>query len=238
MRSVTTTLAVLEAVGVLQPVGVSEVARYTGLAKTTSHRVLQALAEEGWIRATDVERTRWSLTNRVLSLAGQFAKDSDVRALALPAMQELHRRTGETIHLTVPEGTQVVLLDKIDTVKPVRTHSWVGGTAPIHASASGRAMLSHLPDAEVRAVVDASVDAEALLAELAEIRERGYALNVAMWNADVAAAGAAVLDPGGRPVAALSISMPLHRFPEEIREEYGELVRAAAVAATGQPWPS
>ncbi|WP_219419641.1 IclR family transcriptional regulator [Pseudonocardia nigra] len=247
MRSVTTTLAVIEAVGELQPVGVSDVARRAGVPKTTAHRVLQALGELGWIRSTDEVQVRWTLSNKVLTLAAQFANGSDVLELALPAMRELHRRTGETIHLTVPEKTQVVLLHKIESTKPVRTYSWVGGAAPIHATSSGKAILARLPEAEVRALFADGLDRftertitdlQELLDDLAEIRERGYALNTSEWRNDVAATAAVILDPADRPVAALSISMPLHRFPRELWEEYGELVRTAAVVATGKPWPA
>ena len=247
MRSVITTLSVLEAVGELQPVGVSDVARRAGVPKTTAHRVLQALGTLGWIRPTDEAQVRWTLSNRVLTLAAQFAIGSDILELALPAMRELHRRTGETIHLTVPEGTEVVLLHKIESTKPVRTYSWVGGTSPIHATSSGKAILACLPEAEVTALLGEGlerstdrtiVDLERLHEDLRAIRERGYALNAAEWRNDVAATAAAILDPIGRPIAALSISMPLHRFPAELWEEYGALVSTAAVVATGKPWPA
>lgn len=241
MGSVATALAVLETVGEQQPVGVSDVARSLGIPKTTAHRMLQELKLLGWIRISGSDVPRWSLTSKVLTLAGQVVAVSDVRQLALPAMHELNERTGETIHLTVPDDGHVVLLDKVDSTHPVRAWSWVGGRAPIHVTASGKSILACLPEEEVRALLSSGLqqytelkhrDVDALLVELAAVRTRGYALNPGEWRADVASCGAAVLDSTGRPVAALSISMPRHRFPEEKWARYGALVRDAALVAS------
>ncbi len=244
MGSVATAFAILETVGEQQPVGVSDIARALGIPKTTTHRMLQELRALGWIRGSGGDDApRWSLTSKVLTLAGQVAAASDVRQQALPAMHELNARTGETIHLTVPEDGHVVLLDKVDSTHAVRAWSWVGGRAPIHATSSGKAILACLPEDEVRALLSSGLeqytafthtDVETLLQELEQVRSRGYALNPGEWRADVAACGAAVLDSDGRPVAALSISMPRHRFPEEKWAPYGALVRDAALAASGR----
>lgn len=243
MGSIRNALAVLEVVGDRQPVGVSDVARALGIPKTTAHRTLQELGALGWIRSSDGEQPRWSLTSKVLTLSGQLVAESGVRQLALTAMQELHQQTGETIHLTVPEDGYVVLLDKIDSTKAVRAWSWVGGRAPIHASSSGKAILAWLEEGEVRSMLGTALerftdltvtDVDSLLIELKRVRSRGYALNPGEWRTDVASCGAPLLDQTGRPVGALSISMPAHRFPEEKWESYGELVRSAALSASGR----
>lgn len=243
MGSIRTAFAVLEVVGERQPVGVSDVARELGIPKTTAHRTLHELGQLGWIRSNGDEQPRWSLGSRVLTLAGQVVAGSDVRQMALPAMQELNRRTGETIHLTVPEGGHVVLLDKVDSTHAVRAWSWVGGRAPIHATSSGKAILAWMEEADVRVLLRDDLEQftdmtvatlDALLVELREVRQRGFALNPGEWRTDVASCGAPMLDQAGRPVAALSISMPVHRFPQEKWTTYGELVREAALRASGR----
>lgn len=242
MRSVVTTFRVLETVAEQQPVGLSELARVLGLPKTTVQRSLSVLGELGWIAAAPhSEQTRWILTTRALTIGGRVSGVTHLRAAALPVMQQLSRATEETIHLTVPEGPSVVLIDKVDSTREVRTVTWIGGHVPMHASSSGKAMLSRMSEAEVRALLgdrlerstDRTVtDLGALLAELDVVRKRGWAVNVGGWRDDVSAVGAPVLDVDGRPVAALSISTPSHRLPEDIRPHYGELVRDAAAQAT------
>jgi IclR family acetate operon transcriptional repressor len=245
MRSVFTTLSVLEAVAEEQPVGVAVLARELDLPKSTVQRSLTVLAEAGWIRPVDkAGHTKWMLTARPLQLAGHVMRDKRVlREAAAPEMAELARRTGETIHLTIPDGDGVILLDKIDSTHAVRNVSWVGGRAPIHASASGLAILAHLPRDQATRHPLAEftpltiTDETALRAALDAVRERGYAVNPGMWRDEVSAVAAAILDPAGAPMAALSISMPTYRLVDELREQYGLLVRNAAARVTAT-WAS
>ncbi|MEU8690571.1 IclR family transcriptional regulator [Streptomyces sp. NPDC048665] len=240
MRSVFTTFSVLEALAEAQPVGVGALARELDLPKSTVQRSLTTLAEVGWIRPLDSSgHTRWILTARPLKLAGHVLRHERLlREAAAPAMADLARQTRETIHLTIVDGDSVILLDKIDSTHTVRNVSWVGGRAPLHASASGLAILAHLPaDAIPRHSLtkytgQTVTDAEALGATLATVRKRGYAINTGMWRDDVSAVAAAILDPTGVPAASLSISVPTYRLSDELRDQYGILVRDAAARVT------
>jgi IclR family transcriptional regulator, acetate operon repressor len=238
MKSVRTAFAVLEAVSDHQPAGVSELARHLDLPKSTVQRALQTLAEIHWVRATGDERaTRWVLTTRALTIGSAVARDAGFRAIAMPVMQQLGSETGETIHLTVPEDGDVVLIDKVSSTHPVPTVSWVGGRAPIHATASGLAMLSRMPAHEVDHLLAppldrwtelTQTDPAELRAELERVRDRGWAMNPGWWRVDVAAIGATVVDRAGRVVGAISISTPAHRLSVERHAPYGRLVCEAA----------
>lgn len=234
MQSVRVAFTVLEAVAEDGPVGVSELSRRLGTPKSTVQRSLNVLSDLGWIRpATREDGRRWTITTKALTIGGHVAEVDGLRYAALPVMQDLGRRTEETIHLTIPEGRAVVLVDKVDSTLPVRTVSWIGGRAPIHASASGKAILAAMPDEDVRARLGDDLESyteltvvslSALLDELIEIRARGYAVNPGQWRSDVAAVGAAILDRNGRPLASLSVSTPASRLSEERSRAYGELV--------------
>lgn len=237
MRNVVNALRVLEEVAGRQPAGVSEIARALDLPKSSVQRALHTLATAGWIRPVGSEITRWSLTGKALHVGRHAAGDLSLREAAMPVMEELRRGTEETIHLMVPEGERIVLIERLETPKPVRIVIPLGGSPPIHASANGKAVLAALPAAEAERVLagglarytDTTIDdVEALRAELAAVKARGYATNKGEWRADIAAVAAAIPDPDGRPVASLSISTPINRLPDERRPEYGSLVRAAA----------
>lgn len=238
MKSVRTAFAVLEAVSDHQPAGVSELARQLELPKSTVQRALRTLADIHWVRATGDERaTRWVLTTRALTIGAAVARDAGFRAIAMPIMQQLGTETGETIHLTVPEDGDVVLIDKVSSTHPVQTVSWVGGRAPIHATASGLAMLSRMPAHEVDRLLApplerwtelTQTDPAALRTEVERVRDRGWATNPGWWRVDVAAIGAAVVDRAGRVVGAISISTPAHRLGVDLHAPYGRLVRDAA----------
>ncbi|RJQ82372.1 hypothetical protein D5S17_02815 [Pseudonocardiaceae bacterium YIM PH 21723] len=156
-------------------------------------------------------------------MAGYLLRnESMLREAAAPTMAELGQRTRETIHLTMPDGAEVVLLDKVDSTQAVRNVTWVGGRAPIQLSASGLALLAHGVEAPVQ--VDQAL--------LVETRERGYAINIGMWRDEVSAVAAAIRRPDGVAVAALSISLPTYRLSEELRTRYGVLVRDGALAVS------
>ncbi|GAB2909598.1 IclR family transcriptional regulator [Nonomuraea fastidiosa] len=230
MRSVVNALRALEAVAARQPIGVGELARELGLPKSTVQRSLKTLHEAGWIRPAGGEVTRWQVTSKVLRLAR--TTELSLRDAAMPVMEELRQRTGETIHLMVPEGDAVVLIERLETDKPVRIVLPLGIRLPLHASANGKAVLAHLdrPLGELPAYTENTItDPAALRAELDRVRARGYADNRGEWRSDIAAVAAAVLGPSG-PVASLSVSTPAGRMTETLRAEYGALVTEAAAA--------
>ncbi|WP_431907112.1 IclR family transcriptional regulator [Nonomuraea jabiensis] len=232
MQNVINALRVLEEVAARQPAGVGELARVLGLPKSTVQRSLRTLHEAGWIRPAAGEITRWQVTSKALQV-GRRA-ELGLRDAAMPVMEQLRQRTGETIHLMVPEGDAVVLIERLETDKPLRIVLPLGTRLPLHASANGKAVLAHrsAPPPVLASYTDTTItDPEALDAELAAVRARGYADNRGEWRSDIAAVAAAVLGPDG-PVASLSVSTPASRMPEELREEYGKLVTQAARTLT------
>ncbi|MFI7706749.1 IclR family transcriptional regulator [Nonomuraea sp. NPDC049480] len=232
MQNVINALRVLEEVAARQPAGVGELARELGLPKSTVQRGLRTLHEAGWIRPAGGAVTRWQVTSKALQV-GRRA-ELGLRDVALPVMEELRQRTGETIHLMVPEGDAVVLIERLETDKPLRIVLPLGIRLPLHASANGKAVLAHLdrPIDELPGYTGTTItDPEVLRAELAEVRARGYADNRGEWRSDIAAVASAVLGPDG-PLASLSVSTPASRMPDDLRREYGKLVTRAARTLT------
>ncbi|MEV5501573.1 IclR family transcriptional regulator [Nonomuraea fuscirosea] len=232
MQNVINALRVLEEVAARQPIGVGELARELGLPKSTVQRSLRTLNEAGWIRPAGGEVTRWQVTSKALQIAR--TTELGLRDAAMPVMEELRQRTGETIHLMVPEGDAVVLIERLETDKPLRIVLPLGIRLPLHASANGKAVLAHLrrPAGALPGYTGTTItDRDALRAELDGVLARGYADNRGEWRSDIAAVAAAVLGPGG-PVASLSVSTPASRMPEALRAEYGKLVTQAARTLT------
>ena len=143
MQSVLNTLRVLEEVASRQPIGVGQLARVLQMPKSSVQRALVALHTGGWIRPASGEVTRWVMTTRALAVGGRVGGDLDLRATALPIMEDLRRHTEETIHLTVPEDGKMVLIERLETDKPVRISMALGHALPMHASANGKAVLAN-----------------------------------------------------------------------------------------------
>ncbi|GAA3813161.1 IclR family transcriptional regulator [Sphaerisporangium flaviroseum] len=233
MQSVVTTLRVLDVVATRQPVGVSELAREMDLPKSTVQRALQALASAGWIRPAGAETTRWVLTTKPLGLAMRVDADTGVREAALPVMAELRDRTGESVHLAIREGREIVIIERMEATRPVRIH-WPAGTrSACHATANGKAILAYLGPLELAEALGSPLpgyteatitNRDTLEAELATVRARGYALAKRELRDDIFSVAAPIMSAGQVPVASLSVFLPLHRLPEDGGAELGELV--------------
>jgi IclR family transcriptional regulator, acetate operon repressor len=237
MKSVLRSFAVLEAVAESQPIGLSRLSRELSLPKPTVSRILKTLQRAGWAapegQAGDV---RWTITARALSVGSHVMSQVDLRELARPVITQLGAETDENIHLSVPDGSALVLIDKVQSSRSVQTIAQIGERVPMHLTGSGWAYLSRLDARIVDAMLpkdlavdqpELFMDRARLIEELAEVRERGYAINPGRWRPDVASIASAVVDRTGRPLAAMSISMPSYRLVAELHEPYGQLVRAA-----------
>ena len=236
MKSVLNALRIVEEVAAGQPIGVGELSRRLGLPKTSVQRALTTLGEAGWLRQGDDGTARWSLSARVLAF-GRGSAHQTLRNLSQATMSQLRSETEETILLFVRDVNNVVAIEGLDGLKPVRAHTSVGTKAALHASASGKAILAELPDDEVEAYIGEGLpayteqtitDPRALRSELDRIRKRGYATHRGEWLRDVTSVGAVIRGPDGRAEGAIVIAAPAERLPRKRAKELGERVVAAA----------
>jgi IclR family acetate operon transcriptional repressor len=244
MKSVTRSLRILEAVAQHQPVTVGELTKIFGLPKSTVQRTLVTLAEAGWLRANRKDTTRWEIGARVLAVRPAALQGSSLFAAAREPMVRLRDTVNETIHLSVPDALQcMVVVDRVDCSHAVRTFHTVGDTSPLHATATGRAVLAHLPKQDVEELITQGLerysdttptDPDELRAELDRIRTDGYAVNLNQYRPDVCAIAAPVLDEEGTPLATVAISMPDSRYDADRLPEWGRLVADAAAEISGR----
>jgi IclR family acetate operon transcriptional repressor len=238
MQSVVRSLRVLEEVSVRQPVGVNELSRTLGLPVSSTQRILVTLADAGWIRPTGEVSTRWALTARALIVGRRAMGEVGIREAASVPMTRLRDLTHETINLSLLDGEErLVLVERVDSDQAIRTYTKLGGSSPLHATASGRAVLAALPDALVERLIASGLppltshtitDPDALRADVERTRREGYAVNVGGNRPNVCAIGTAVLDGTGAPIAGLSMSMPDLRFDAQRVPEWGALVMDSA----------
>lgn len=194
----------------------------TGLHASTAHRILSTLQDIGY-----VERSRtgeYQLGVRLLQLGNRVRMHMDLRREAIPVMEALRDRVGETVNLTVREGDEVVYIERVSGTRNMRVELVIGGSAPLHVTAVGKLFLAEdVPEAVAAfarrtglpAYTVASLrDPEALALEVAEARVQGVARDREETETGVACIGAAVRDGQSRMVAGLSISSPAERLRE------------------------
>lgn len=232
MANVLTAFRVLEAVSDHQPVGVSELSRVLDVPKTTVQRALETLKVGGWLNRSD--EGAWTLSLRCAVVGRRAGQRGALRELARPVMLRLSQATEEEVRLWLPQGHTMVLVESFDSTQAVRfVHpATFSGTLPMHASAAGKAVLAHLPDAEVDALLTPPlrgltpatvVDPDELQALLPLIRKRGYAEAHDESIADVGDIAAAITAED-RPVAAIALNMPRHRLTKQRTTRFGRLL--------------
>jgi len=236
-------LMVLETVSKLggRAPGLDEVAAMCGLSRSNAHRTLQTLAHAGYI-ARDQDTGGYRSTLKMFELGARQLSNMDVRPLAVPLMRALALQTGETVHLSVLDGLDVVYIDKIDSVQPIQAYSVIGGRAPAYAVATGKALLA-FQQADYLAHYKSLLQSHtrmtrtteaALRQELAEVVRLGYAINRGEWRDGIGGVASPIFSGLDRPVAALGISGPLDRLTTEKMTQYVPLILDAAAAISRQ----
>lgn len=195
------------------PLRVTEVATRLGVARSTAHRLLAMLVYREF---AEQDADRRYVAGPVLGRPAAAEPLARLRRLALPHLQALTERTGETSNLMVVSGDRARFVVTVECARVLRVGDREGRMLPAHLASGGKAVLALRPDEEVSALyagADPAVDVAALLRELRRVRRRGFALNDRSTEPGVTAVGRALRAAAVTGVpAAISIAMPTARF--------------------------
>jgi len=211
----------------------AELARRAGLPKSTVHRIVASLVEEGLLER---QAARVRLGVRLFEIGQRVPRQRVLRDAARPYMHDLREATRQTVHLAILEGSQVVYVDILASPGAPPLPSRVGGRLPATVTGVGKAMLAFSPPDIVRAILDAGLPrvsprskvAPGMLArELTGIREAGVAYDHEESGLGIVCAASPVLGTGGDVLGALSIS----GYSTRVRLDHvAPAVRTAALA--------
>lgn len=216
--------------------GVRALASDLDLSPSTTYRLLETLAATGFVRQNR-QTDRYSIGVAAIQLGIAALGSLDLTAVAPPALRELVAATGESAFLAVLDDTAVVYLLKEEGRHSIRTTARLGSRRPLHCTGLGKALLAARPPEEAAALLARAglpaqtphtiTDPDILLAQLAEVRERGYATDHEEVEEGLACIAAPIRDYRGETIAAVSMAGPVARIvPYEAR--FGCLVAATA----------
>lgn len=214
--------------------GVTELAAATELPKSTTHRILAALAGEELVAKSAEGRVRLGPAIARLGAAAHEALAERLR----PVLLGLRRELDETVDLSVLDGAAVRFVDQVPAPRRLRATSAVGELFPLHCTANGKALLAALPAEDAEALVprrlarltpNTIVTRKDLLEELGRVRESGLAFDREEHTLGICAVGIAV-PPGPEASAAISVPAPAQRF-EQAEAKIAAALTAAAPAA-------
>jgi DNA-binding IclR family transcriptional regulator len=222
VKSADRTIELLELLaGYSEPLTLSEIHRELAYPKSSLFVLLRTLVARGWVEA-DRRGTGYSIGVRALLVGTSYLDRDPVIRAATRMLEELRTEVNETVHLARLDGADVVYLASRESAHHLRLTSRVGRRVPAHATALGKALLAGRSDAEVDALLPAKLepltpqtvtDRDALFAELALVRERGYATERGQ-NTPGLGCFAVALEYRLPPIDAISCSVPYARLDD------------------------
>lgn len=208
-----------------------------GFSKATTQRMLLTLTRRNMLHF-DEELGVYSLGMLTAKLGAEYLSRLDMRRAALPALRDLVAESGETAHLGVLSGNDVVYIELVDSPHPIRIFSKVGDSVPAYATAVGKAILAnmpgdvrqtHLPDSLIARTPQTLHTFEDLYRDLALTRERGYAIDNSENREGIRGFAAPIFDLTGAVCAGLSLAGPKSRITTSDDDaRFGALVSRAA----------
>ncbi|GFE49771.1 IclR family transcriptional regulator [Roseobacter cerasinus] len=221
LQSLDRALGLLKAVAEVERSTLTDLSLSVGVPTATTHRILTTLQKHGFVTFNE-ERQDWAIGLEAYRVGVCFMNNTGLGEVSRPIMRRLMETTGETANLAVADGTEVVFVAQVETTNPIRAFFARGTRTSMHASGTGKAILSALPDARVRGLLQATgltrftdqthVTPGALFADLSETRRRGWSFDREERYGGMSCIGAAIYDEYGDPYAGVSISGPSTRF--------------------------
>jgi len=234
LRSVLSALDLLDCFDEQEEFGVSELARNIGVAKSTAHRLLTTLCARGFVER-DEDSGRYRLGLHLYDLGHLAVSRNDIRNAALPILQEVHHRTGATAHIGVPDGDDVIYLERIVSRDSLQIWSKVGRRAPSTTTSSGKVLYaysSRFADGRMRGRVPTAFELDNALAAryrvaLQETVKRGFAISVDESLQGLTSIAAPVIGHDGIAHAAISLVGPTPRMLADVQSP-ARIVQIAA----------
>jgi DNA-binding IclR family transcriptional regulator len=224
----------------------SELARTLDIPKSSVHGILKTLCE-GTLVERDEASGKYHLGVRMVEWGNRAQLELDICRIAAPFLKGLNQEFDETVHLTVLDRDEVLYVDCIESQRRLRTYSVIGIRAPLYCTSVGKAILAFRKDEEIRRIARekglkkitaTTIDSEEkLFAELARIRDAGYAVDDMEHEDHLRCVGAPIRNAKGDVFASMSVSGPAERNTHErIRAMAPAVMQAAAEISRRLGW--
>jgi len=241
LSSVASAVTVLKAFTSTAPDwGVSDLAAQVGQSKSSVHRILSTLTDEGLLEQSP-STGRYRLGLALFDLAAAVPSQRSLHEAVLLPMTDLRNSTGETVQVGVLDGRQVVYVERLDSPNTLRLFTELGRRNDAHCTGSGKALLAFLAKPRLdklltgwdlpQRTVHTIVSRNALVAEFERIRRAGFAENRQESEIGVVSIAAPIRDDCGTTIAAMSVAGPADRMDHR-RDQLADTVVALALATS------
>lgn len=215
----------------------TELSSHMELHKSSIYRILSTLATAGFVEKDRVTK-KYRLGLIFLELANHVLNRYDFRDRVKPYLEELAKKTGEIIHLTILDGADIIYLDKKGQAQPLTVATEIGGRGPAYCSAMGKVLLAGLTRHELKKTLgegslkkrtsNTITEMPRLAAELEKVKHQGFAIDNEEAFSGIRCVAAPLKRKNGEVIAAISATVPKQRMGKERIRGIGQLVKETA----------
>ena len=225
--------------------GVSQLARSVGVGKSTAHRVIWTLVEEGLLEKVE-ETGLFRLTTAMRSLGTSAETAQRLHEAGTMPLDALRARTAGTLHIAILDGDDVLYIERREGPGAIQVFRALGSRIPAYRTSSGKVMLAYLPDAQRRRTLETIrlnartsrtiTSRTAFMAELEQVRRQGFAENRGESQVGMCSIAAPVRDRMGRVVASVSVAEHVDDVDAGLRHLAGPVIETAKRVSAGLGW--
>ncbi|MEH6626027.1 MAG: IclR family transcriptional regulator [Motiliproteus sp.] len=236
--SIARVLEIIEAVSKAErPLSPGDLALQLDIPKPSIHRLLQQLEADNYLQTN--MRGLLVPADRLHSIALGVLYSSRFKALRQAILKSLADKIGETCGISIPDGTEMIYYDRVQTNWPLQVHLPVGSHTPVWCTASGKLYLSSLPDERRHRIIqnlpltksarNTLTDPESLESSLLQIRKNNLGVDNEEFVDGMVACAVPIKDKDGRLFACLFTHAPVIRKSLQELMNYEPLLRLAAI---------
>lgn len=214
-KSVLKALEIIELLDLEGALGITEIALRLGMDKSSVFRALNTLKSKYYVRQ-DHDTLKYSNSFKLFEMGHNVVRDTGLPRAAIHFMRQLSCEVEGSVNLGVRDGHRAVYIDKIDSQSTVRVNLKVGQSLPLYCTGMGKSLMAFLPEDSLRELLAGLVfekscpntheGPDSLLDDLAEVRQRGYAVDDEEHLPGLFCVAAPIFDAGGTVIAAISVA--------------------------------
>jgi DNA-binding IclR family transcriptional regulator len=212
--------------------GISELAELSGMYKSSVHNIATTLEKCGFLEKNEGSQ-KYRLGVKILQLNHTLYMTNDLRNTVRPYMEKISNHSQESVYFATPADLEVIYLDAVYPAGSFSAKSIIGIKAPLYCTGVGKALLAHLPQTDIDQVISRGLksftpntftDGDKLHLEMAETRERGYAIDNMEHEYGIKCVAVPIRNIRNEVIASISVSGPSLRFTDEKIQEYAALL--------------
>jgi DNA-binding IclR family transcriptional regulator len=215
----------------------ASLSRALEIPKSSASYILRTLERRGYLKR-DTESGRYLLGLKLLGLSRGVLSHLDIRQAARPFLQALVNRTHVTCHLAILDAGEAVYIEKVDAPGFIKMDTWVGRRMRVHSTSVGKALVSHMDESEVEAILRQNpmekrtpktiTSLARFFKELESVRALGYAVDDEENNPGARCVGVPIFDAPGHVVAAIGLSGTTAQVTQSNLPKLAELLQETA----------